>query len=414
VATGGLRARSRLALRSGATLAAFRIPGYPMLWLSGASAGFGWSVSLVAISWVTLEVSDSAFAVGATFAARLLPSLVLGIPLGSLVDRFDRRRTLILMNAAGGAAFLGVGLLAGLGHLDFVELLVLSLGLGIIDMTRGTAYQSYVFDLAGPEGATNAIALGNLGGQLAATVGSISGGIVLEQLGVGSSFVLAAALATAAAVGLSLSRGHVGRERPAPRLVPSFRRSMTLIVRNRLVTLIAVVVIVNEVLGFASITLFPTFARDVLHSDAAGLGALSSARSLGGIAGLLVLARLGFGGRGGRLFLIATLASGLALAGFAVSTSFALSMLLLVVVGMCWAAADTLGQSLIQQSVDDHERGAAMGIWFFGIGFGPFGHLALGAAASLVGAPVVLLVDGAALALIAVGLTTVRTIRRLK
>jgi MFS family permease len=343
-----------------------------------------------------------------------MPALILGIPLGSLVDRFDRRRTLIVMNAAGAAAFLVVGVVAGIGHLGLFELLFLSLGLGVIDTTRGTAYQSYVFDLAGPEGATNAIALGNLGGQIAATIGSISGGIVLEQLGVGSSFVMAAAFAAVGAVGMAMSRRHAGRERAAPRLVPSIARSMTLIVRNRLVALIAIVVIVNEILGFASITLFPTFARDVLGSDAAGLGALSSSRSLGGIIGLLLLARLGFRGRGGRLFLLATLASGLALVGFAVSTSFALSMLLILLVGMCWAATDTLGQSLIQQSVEDHERGAAMGIWFFGIGFGPFGHLALGAAATLVGAPVVLLVDGVALALIAAALTAVRRIRRLE
>jgi hypothetical protein len=172
-------------------------------------------------------------------------------------------------------------------------------------------------------------------------------------------------------------------------------------------------VIVNEVLGFASITLFPTFARDVLHSDAGGLGVLSAARSAGGMLGLLLLARLGFAGRGGRLFLLATLVSGVALAAFALSTIFVLSVVLVIIVGMAWAACDTLGQSLIQGSVGDHERGTAMGIWFFGIGFGPFGHLALGAAASVVGAPITLLVDGAILVAFAAGLAGVRALRRL-
>jgi hypothetical protein len=129
--------------------------------------------------------------------------------------------------------------------------------------------------------------------------------------------------------------------------------------------------------------------------------------------GLLLVARLGFRGRGGALFLLATLGSALALVGFAISTSFLLSALLLVVVGVSWAALDTLGQSLIQQAVEDSERGAAMGIWFFSIGFGPFGHLGLGAAASLVGAPLALGVDGAILAAIAVALVSVRAIRRL-
>ena len=413
MATGGLRAKSRAALSSGATLAAFRVPGYPALWWSGALTAFGWSASMVAVGWITLAVSDSALAVGATFAARLLPSLLLGIPLGSIVDRFDRRATLVVVNVLGTASLLAVAGLAVAGQLGLVELLVLSLGLGIVDTVRGTAGQSYAFDLAGPEGATNAIALGNLAGHLAGTIGAIAGGVALEHVGLSGPFLLAAVLAGAGAVVLALSGRRVANAPATPRLVPSFARSMTLIVRNRLVALIAFVVIVNEVLGFSSITLLPTFARDILHTDAAGLGALSAVRSVGSIAGLLLIARLGFRGRGGALFLLATLGSGLALMAFAFSTSFGLSLLLLVVVGISWAVLDTLGQSLIQQAVEDSERGAAMGIWFFAIGFGPFGHLGLGAAANVIGAPLALVIDGAILAGLAVALVSVRSIRRL-
>ena len=413
MAGGKLRGRSPAFLVSGATLAAFRIPGYRALWAAGVAGAFGWSVSLIAVGWITLQVSNSAFAVGATFAARLLPSLLFGIPMGSLVDRFDRRTTLVVVNALGALALAGVALLAVAGHLGLPELLLLSLGLGIIDTTRGTAFQSYAFDLAGPEGATNAIALSNLGGQLASTVGALSGGVVLERYGVGSAFLLAAALAAMAAAGLALSGRHTRRARSAQRLVPSFRYSITLITRNRLVAIIAFVVIVNEVLGFAAITLMPTFARDVLGSDAAGLGALSSVRSVGGIVGLIVLARLGMGERGGRLLILATLGSGLALFGFSLSSSFAASLLLMAGVGLCWGVLDTLGQSLIQQSVADNERGAAMGIWFFAIGFGPFGHLALGAAASVIGAPLALAIDSAILAGIGLALVGAKAVRRL-
>ena len=87
----GLRTRSAAALASSVTLAAFRVPGYPALWLSGAAAGFAWSVTQVAIGWLTLAASDSILAVGATFAIRLIPALLLGIPIGGLVDRHDRR-----------------------------------------------------------------------------------------------------------------------------------------------------------------------------------------------------------------------------------------------------------------------------------------------------------------------------------
>jgi MFS family permease len=413
VARGGLRARSRTALEAGATLAAFRVPGYRALWLASASSSFAAAVSLVAIGWTTLQVSDSALTVGATFAARFVPALVLGIPLGGLVDRRDRRSTLIAVGLVGVVPLIGGAALAGAGQLGLAALLGLSLSLGVLDTVRGTAAQSYVFDLAGAEGATNAIALSNLGAFLLGTVGSVAGGIALERSGVGSALLLAAAMSAAAGVGLALSRGHARRLRAEPRPVPSFARSVTLITRNRPVAVIALVVIVGEVFGFSSLTVFPTFARDVLHSDATGLGALSAARNLGAIAGLVLLARLGLGGRGGRLLLLATLGFGLGLVGFALSTSFALSLVLSLAVGASAAALDTLAQSLLQQSVDDAERGSAMGIWFFAIGFGPLGHLGIGAAANAIGAPTALAINGSLLVLLAVVLSGVRTIRRI-
>jgi MFS family permease len=396
------------------TLAAFSIPGYGALWTSTAASAFGWTASLVAIGWVVLDISDSPFAVGGTFAARLAPALVLGIPLGALVDRFDRRRTLIVVNVAGAAAALLVAAIAAAGRLGLAEIVALSVGLGVLDTLRGTAGQSYAYDLSGAAGATNAIALANLGGQLAGTFGGATGGVVLQNFGVAATFAMTALPGLVAAILLSLSRGRrTPPERAPTRLVPSLGRSMTLIARNRLVALIAAVVIVGEVLGFSSFTLYPTFARDVLHVDAAGLGAMSAARGVGGILGLILLARFGFGGRGGALLLGATVAFGLALVAFAASSVFALSLAILAFVGLTASALDTLGQSLVQQSVDDDERGAAMGIWFFAIGFGPFGHLGIGALAGAIGGPLALTVTGGLLAALGIAFALASPLRRL-
>jgi MFS family permease len=395
-------------------LAAFRAPGYPALWLSGAAAGFGRSATLVAIGWIALVATDSVLVVGATFAIRLIPSLLFGIPLGGLVDRHDRRATLILANLAAVIPLLVAAGLAGFGTLGVTGLLVLSLALGMIDTTTGAATQTYSVDLVGTSRATNAIALGNLGVFLAGAIGSIAAGIAIERIGLASPFILSAAMVVVAVACLVAGGAHARRERPPPHLVPSLSRSMTLILRNRRAALIALVVVTCEVLGFSSLTVFPTFARDVLGSDAAGLGALATARQIGAIAGLLFLARAGLaGGRGGRLVLLATFTMGVGLTVFALSTSFALSFLLLVVVGAAMAGSDTLGQSLLQRNVDDAERGSAVGIWFFAIGFGPVGLVALGAAANAVGAPAALATSGILLTVFAIGLSRVRAIHEL-
>jgi MFS family permease len=414
VTSSSLRSRSVAALASSATLAAFRVPGYRALWLSGVASGFSRSVTQVAIGWITLAASDSILAVGATFALRLVPGLLLGIPLGGLVDRHDRRATLILVNLVVIVPLLWAAIVAANGTLGVTQLLVLSLALGVADTLSGTTTQTYSFDLAGAGGATNAIALVSLGVFLAGSVGSIASGVAIERLGVASPFILAAGAAAIAAVILVLRGARARRERPSPHLVPSFSRSMTLITRNRRVALIALVVVMAEVFGFSSITVFPTFTRDVLGSDAAGLGALGTARNIGAIAVLLFLARVGLGeSRGGRAIVLAVSALGLGLTAFALSSSFALSFAILVVVGAAMAGSDTLGQTLLQRNVEDAERGSAAGIWFFAIGFGPLGLVGLGAAANAFGAPTALAASGVLLVLFAAGLSRVRAIHEL-
>lgn len=396
------RVRSRIDL----TLAAFAVPGYPIAWASYAASVLGWSASMVAIGWIALQISDSSFAVGATFAARLLPALVLGIPIGAMADRLDRRRTLVVVNVIGGLALAVLALRAGSGPLLLAELLLASVVLGVVDTMRGTMAQSYVVDLAGPARATNALALSNLGAMVFGAAGAAVGGVVLDRAGPPGAFLLAASGALVAGAFLAVGRRPASHA-PRPPSGIDARRSMTLLLRNRPVAIITLLTILGEMLGFASLTLFPAFARDVLHTDASGLGVMSAARSVGGVFGGLALAS-SVRTRDGALLLTTTGLFGLALVGFSASSVFAISVVILVVVGGSMAALDTLGQTLVQRHVDDHERGAAMGIWFFGIGFGPFGHLGLGAAASILGAPVALAASGSLLAgaAVLVALTT--------
>ena len=101
--------------------------------------------------------------------------------------------------------------------------------LGVFDTLRGTANGSYAVDLAGPEGAMNAIALGSLGGALLGSVGAYLGGVVLELYGPGSTFLVAAAPSVVAASLLFLSGRRGAPRRAGSHIVPSFRSSITLI-----------------------------------------------------------------------------------------------------------------------------------------------------------------------------------------
>src|SRR5439155_357427 len=160
-------------------------------------------------------------------------ALLFGIPFGALGDRFNRRAMLVAVNVLGTACLLGLAAVALAGRLGLTEIIVASLLLGMVDTLRGTTAQSYAYDLAGNEGATNAIALSNLGAQLVGAAGGAIGGLVLDRLGSPAAFSVAAAgSAMAASVLAGAGRDRLERG-GGTRLVPGGQRSMTLILRNR-------------------------------------------------------------------------------------------------------------------------------------------------------------------------------------
>jgi predicted MFS family arabinose efflux permease len=308
----------------------------------------------------------------------------------------------VAANLASAAVCLLLAASPASGPAAVATLVIASFALGSVDTARGTASQAYTVDLSGPRGATQALAWMNFGTALVASLGALVGGTVLEAIGAGPAFLVAAVGAAVGGAVLLLAGAPtttpVRRREVSP---PSLRSSLTLLARERIVRHIVVVVVAGEVLGFATITLFPAVARDVLHTDAAGLGAMSAARSIGGFLGLLLLARSGLRERGGWFLLATALLFGASLEALALSGQLAIALLTLLIVGAAMALLDTIGQTLVQQHVPDHERGAAVGIWFFAIGFGPIGHLGLGAIASAAGVTPTLALAGIALAAVA-------------
>jgi MFS family permease len=412
--------------------APFRIPGFAGLWVSASSGSFARVVTQLALSWVTLEATGSPFLVGVVSAAPMAPQLVLGIPAGALADALDRRLLIVGANAATIGLLLVLVGLAGGGLLTIPVLIGVSLLYGAMDTVRMSATQSYAYELVRTTRATSGMALTNLGTQALGTLGGLAGGFALEQLGSAATFGLTALAVVVAAVALLVAGGpsrasqtpggphtsngadrQLGQHGPAtsPSTSPAGRpaqrprvdlgRSLTLLARNRLLAVLSLAILLAEIFGFASQTLLPTFARDVFMVGASGLGMMTAVRSGGGALGLLILSRLGAEGRAGRVFLCGAGAFGLTLFLFAVSPVYALALGLLAISGLCASIMDCLGQTLIQRNADERERGTAMGVWVFSVGFGPIGHLTLGAAATEYGAPLAQAVSGLSLMLVA-------------
>jgi MFS family permease len=381
-------------------LGSFRLTPFRWLWVSGLTSGFAMFASQLVLSWLALETTGSSLAVGAVFAARVLPQMIFGLPAGALADRVPRRRVVMAANAGSGSIVVCLSLAWFAGLVGLPVLMAATFLMGACDAVRITAATTLVFDLVGRRSATNGIALSNLAAQVSGIVAGTIGGYGVDGLGPTPTllFTGVAYLASAALV------AQVPQTRPAAgefRRAVSLRRAAALITRNRQVAVIAVIVAGAEIFGFSSLTLMPSFARDVFGIGAAGLGWMASARAIGGTLGLLAIATTTTRWRTvGTLTLLAGV-FGLALVLFSMALTLAIALILAGVIGAAGGAVDAVGQAQMQHAVPPEERGSAMGAWMFCVGLGLVGHVEIGTLGARTGAQFAQGLNGAALVIVA-------------
>ena len=350
------------------------------------------------------EISGSTAWVGLSLALYFAPNFVVGAFAGTLSDAFDRVRVLRTVETALGVNLLVIGVAITSGAAGLALILVLTLVSGVFRATYNPARASYAFDLAGAErivsalGALNiAMRLGQLGGAFAAGWAAAELGIGTTYLGLASAHVLALL-----ALGRQGARpSFPGAGRPSVRAgLVEFGREL---VANRTLLILVMVTAAVEVFGFSFLTALPDIAVGRLGLDASSLGVLHAARSAGGIAGGVLMAAVGPSRRLGAIWLAVVAGFGLMVMALALAPNLPVAALVSMAIALGAVASDVLTQSMMQLAVPREMRGRAMGAWQFSVGFSVIGHLEVGLLSSMLGTAPALLVNGAALVLVALG-----------
>jgi MFS family permease len=370
-------------------------------------------MNTTATAW--LAVDSGAFAVGLVLAARMLPNLLFGLAAGALADRAGRRRVIVSVSLLNVLVALGLSWLASAGHVAAWQLVAVTFTSGWLNVADMPSRQALVMESVPPRAASNAMAAHALVGRVCTAVGALLAGALIPSVSVSACYW---AIAFACAVSALLATRIVPMLHPTTHQQPTERTSFAqaigdaarLVVTVPAVRTLVTASIVCEVFGFAFMTAVPVFARDVLLTGADGLGTLNAATSLGGslaVATLsLVPSRVPREPLLGGVFLV----YGGAMVALSASQSLQQAAAALLVIGACAALFDVLQQTLMQLAVPDHLRGRAVGVWAFGIGSGPLGHLEMGALASQYGAPLGLALNGG-LVMVGAGVLLVRAPR---
>ena len=382
-------------------LRAFHHRDYAPVFLSTVTMSIGRFMMMVTLSWLVLEMTDSPLSLGMVWAMRSAPNLIFGMLAGAVADKVDRRKLLIWAFAVLMACAISMGILISKDLIQLWHILLFSFLIGSITTFAITACQAFVVDIVGLEDAMTALSMNAVAMRSMGVFGGFVAGVVIELLGVAWPFYIMVVGYVFGLIALLFVRGVVQKAGSGQESIRStFVGGLRIIFQNQIVRILMMMAIICEIFGFSYLVVLPIFARDTLDVGVIGLGMLNSMQAVGGLLAALVLASLGNYRYKGWLILGVFLVFGVSLVCFSQSPWYLTSLLLVGIIGAMAAAFDALQHNMLQLNVSEEQRGRAVGIWQLSIGFGPVGHLAVGAVATLFGAQLALSVNGITIAAI--------------
>lgn len=395
--------------------AALHVPLYR--WYFGASwvsqAGDGMETVIRNLLVLQLAGDQAAFWLGMMVFAHWVPYTVFSLYGGALADRYDVRKVQLVAQLLLFTAGLGVALITIAGLVSVWWIFAFLLLHGFAGAIGNPAQQTLVHSIVGRERLLSAVSLSSTSRQLSQVVGPAIAGLVFVAFGPGWGLLVNALSFAPLLLLLALMRLPRAESRPPQATLDALREGIGFVrARPRLAALIGVEMLPVVFLGHTFHSLLPLFARDRLGADALGYSFLLVASGVGALAAAIWLAYGRERSDPLRIVVIAAALEMAAILAFALSTSYALALGLMLGIGATAVIAQALANTTLQLSAPDRIRGRVMGAYSFGTqGMRVVNGPLLGGLAQVIG-PVMAVAGSAALVCAALGAILAGVIRR--
>jgi MFS family permease len=377
-------------------------PDFWRLWLVGAILFVTRWMDMLAMSVYVWQHTHSAFLVSLLMVLRFLPMSLLGLFLGDVADRFERRTLMLVVNLSLLVGAVALLLLELTGHLAVWHLMAASFLGGIATAADNPIRRLMMGQVVGSEsfGKAMAIDVGTSNGTR--TFGPFIAGLMMAAWGIESVFALDVAMYVASVAALwhvrcrNEARASTG-EPVLKRLAEGWAicRASPKLMGTLLLT------IYFNIFVYPYVSIVPVIGADNLHLDAAAIGILASMDGLGSLIGALFFGMTLRPPQFRRLYVNSIIAGHAILILFALATHVILSGMTLLALGIAIAGFSVTQNTLVFLLAPDHARARMMGLLSVSIGIGPIGFLIFGSLADAIGA------SHAAIVMAAIGLATI-------
>lgn len=361
---------------------------YRLFFIGQGISLIGSQMTRLATAWLVYRLTDSAFLLGLVAFAAQVPALFLPPVAGVWLDRWDRHRVLIAVQAVAMMLSLTLAALTLADRITLPAIFLIALCQGINSAIEIPTRQSLIVRMIDDRADLgNAIALNSSIFNGARLVGPALAGPIVATVGEGYCFLVDGLSYLAVLAGLRAMRLPRHLRSTARRdVVHELAEGWRYIAASTPIRSLLVFLAATGVLGAPYFTLTPLLAGRTLDGSANTLGLLMAASGVGALvcAIQLVLRRSLVGL--GRAMTGAIVVFGLAcvLLGWSDRLWLSIGLMTLAGYGVMFQVVAT--NTIVQTIVDDDKRGRVMAFYTIALaGSGPVGSLIGGAIAARIG-----------------------------
>jgi predicted MFS family arabinose efflux permease len=330
----------------------------------------------VGLAYSVYAMTGSTLASSAALLSSFVPQVVVGSVAGVFVDRWDRKRTMVVANLALAAGLLPLLLVTGTEQIWLVY--VVLAGESVVEVFFAPAEQALLPRVVPDDELVPANALNGQVRNLARLMGSGVGGVAAALGGITTVAIVDAGTFLVGA--LLISRiGISGRAEEAPQgdtsdavrgrlgtLVDEWRTGLRATWHTPVIRALVIFILITSTGEGVMGTLFAPFVRQVLHSGAGVYGVITGVQAIGGIIGGFLVATLA-----ARWSPVVMLGAGAVVFGLVDLAIFLYPVLWvspwpavagMVLVGLPGAVTVAGYQTLLQRHTRDAERGRVVSL----------------------------------------------------
>jgi len=320
------------------------------------------------------RITGSPALLGTMALVSAFPMIFVSLFGGAVADRIPKKRVAIIGLLGSSALAIVVALLLSTGYISrdnpdsWMILVVTALLMGSLMGLMMPALQSIVAEIVAREELMNAVALNTMGMNILNLVAPGLAGFMIDAFDFHAVYFTMAGLYLCSALFISFLPATRQTTAGGGNILEEIRQGFRYIRKDRMILFVLGFSLMVTVLAMPYQQLLPIYVDDILKVGATGMGVLMSVSGAGALVGSIILVSLP-NKRRGIMLMASGLVAGMALVVFSFSATWALSLSVIIFIGLAHTFRMTIGSTLLQANAEPEYRGRVMSIFSMQWGF---------------------------------------------